>query len=86
MLNRSVHPNNFKTIITGPGEYKTRNGKNVTIHEVKPQGNPKHMEFRAKGTIWKKTGRGIEPQYCIWHVSGMSRAVGIYGNDIVEKL
>ena len=81
-----IHPNNYPTIIDGPGDYITRNHKRVTIHEVKEQKDNTCMEFRAKGSIWKSNDKmGNNPEYGIWHVSGVSRAVGIYGKDIVGK-
>jgi hypothetical protein len=66
-------------IITGPGEYKTRNGKRVNIREISGSGT-----FAAKGGIYREfRGRTVARGYDIWHVSGCYRAVGEHGLDIV---
>jgi hypothetical protein len=42
-------------LITGPGDYCTRRGKRVTIHEIKHHpGRGGITEFPAKGSFWKK--------------------------------
>jgi hypothetical protein len=81
------HPNQFPVIIDGPGDYRTRNGKRVTIHEVaSKKAGDDCMEFCAKGSFWKSPkNMGENPEYGIWHVSGLSRAVYVHQTDIVGK-
>lgn len=81
------HPNQFPVIINSPGDYRTRNGKRVTIHEVAPKkAGDDCMEFCAKGSFWRShKNMGENPEYGIWHVSGLSRGIGVHGTDIVGK-
>ena len=82
-----THPNQLPVIIDSPGDYRTRNGRRVTIHEIKPtKAGHDCLEFCAKGSFWKSHEKmGINPEYGIWHVSGLSRGIGINQNDIVQK-
>lgn len=69
-------------IITGPGDYRTRDGRRVTIHAVKEPGT-----FAAKGAIWKLfRGKETPRGYDIWHPNGRAslRTVGMK-RDIVGR-
>ena len=75
-------------IIDGPGEYKTRNGRRVTIHNIvlPPQYTSGCMCFPAKGSIWRRvTAMGLNPEYGIWRLDGRYRAVGDHPLDIVSR-
>ena len=75
--------------IDQPGLYKTRNGKKVTVHEIKypPQYQDGNTAFPVKGSIWKKANDiGINPPYGIWQVNGDYTIFGPHNLDIVEKL
>lgn len=79
--------NDLPTIIDAPGQYVTRSGKSVRIHEVKD--NPTHntTAFAAKGTIRYKKPNNVRytQEYNIWHVSGRVSVFDIHDNDIVGK-
>ena len=78
--------NNLPTVIDAPGDYVTRSGRRVTIHEVKQPKSSDCTEFLAKGSIWKKTDRmGINPEYQIWHISGRCFPLRESKIDIVGK-
>lgn len=76
-------------MILEKGTYRTRNGKKVTIHEIK---YPPHYEegntcFPAKGSVWKREkDMGINPPFGIWQINGDYTIFGPHGLDIVEKL
>lgn len=68
------------TVVRGPGEYETRDGRRVQIREI--SGN---ATFSAKGAVYKEfRGRIVPRGYDIWHVSGRYRAVGEHPLDIVS--
>ena len=46
-------PNDLPDIVDGPGDYVTRDGRRVTIHEVKSPSAPDTTSFGASGAIWK---------------------------------
>lgn len=76
-------------MILEKGIYRTRNGKTVTIHEIKYP--PLHEEgnvcFPAKGSIWKKKNDiGVNPPYGVWQINGDYTVFGPHGLDIVQKL
>lgn len=78
--------NAIPSIITGPGEYVTRNGFRATVHEVAPEGDPTTTAFRAKGSVWRMYRGKMRPRgYAIWHVSGRGFPLRESGNDIVGK-
>ena len=87
MANQSLHPNQLPVIIDSPGDYRTRSGKRVTIHEIKPKkAGHDCMEFCAKGSFWKSHSERRKKTECgIWHVSGLSRGIGTHQSDITEK-
>lgn len=74
-------------IIDGPGEYQTRNGRRVTIHELRlpPFYAPGNMCFPAKGSVWKKRTWTNNPPYGIWRLDGFCRATGKDVWDIVGR-
>lgn len=76
-------------IIDKPGLYKTRNGKRVTVHEIKYP--PHHQEgntcFPVRGSVWKrKDDIGMNPPFGIWQVNGDYTIFGPHGLDIVERI
>ncbi len=86
--------NTLPTIIKEPGEYITRSGCRVTIHEIKPTLNTPtdngRTEFRAKGTIYvpdrKAAKRGVTRfirVYNAWHISGRNLPIHESTTDIV---
>lgn len=78
--------NELPTVITTPGDYRTRNGRRVTIHGIKPTTTLATTAFSADGSVWKTpTQMGINPQYSIWHVSGRHRTWEERGWDIIGK-
>lgn len=75
----SVLLSDLPVIITGPGEYVSRNGKRVTIREISGPST-----FAAKGHVWRMfRGKERPRDNDIWHVSGRYQAVGERGKDIV---
>lgn len=76
--------NRLPRIVTKPGDYRTRDGRRVTIHEVAPDPDPTVTRFAAKGAIWKvfrgkERPRGLKG----WHVCGRGDAFAEKGSDIV---
>jgi hypothetical protein len=79
-------------IITEPGDYRTRDGRRVTIHEIKlcsptpPYQRHEVTAFEAKGSVWRVV-RGVnQPRdYDIWHLSGHHVALGDDPLDIVGR-
>lgn len=81
--NGKTPPNDLPTIIDECGDYRTRDGRRVTIHAIKPA-TPGTTSFNAKGSIWKNPERiGLNPPYEIWHVSGRCLPLELSGRDIV---
>lgn len=76
--------NALPTIITGPGDYVTRDGGRVTIREIHPAPQGSATAFTAKGSNWT-TYRGTYRSrgHDIWHVSGRHKAVGLSARDII---
>lgn len=69
-------------IVTQPGDYVTRDGRRVTIHEVLPVSSP--YTFKAKGTIWRMVRGAERPRgFQVWHVSGRLDMVDEKAGDIV---
>lgn len=85
--------NRLPLVIDGPGDYVTRSGVRVTIHEVRlyaptPMSNLRHevTAFEAKGSPWRKVAGKLQPcGYDVWHLSGRLRAVKEHPEDIVGK-
>lgn len=73
--------NELPTIIDGPGEYRTRGGDRVTIHDVDGGGT-----FSARGSRWTMFRGKVRPHvYGIWHRSGRHMPLNEVLNDIVSK-
>lgn len=78
--------NSLPTVITGPGEYITRNGGRATIYAIKPFPDPAYIGFSAKGSVWRIFRGVFRPRgYDIWHVSGRGYPVKESGRDIVAR-
>lgn len=78
--------NELPTVIDGPGEYRTRSGKRVTIHKVDPTMTLSTTAYNAKGSVWKTTRKvGLNPEYQIWHISGRCFSFKESGADIISK-
>jgi hypothetical protein len=74
--------NDLPVLIDEPGNYKTRNGKMVSIHEIRKGTST----FEAKGSIWKHVNKmGVNPTFGVWHVSGRSSTFGETNLDILKK-
>lgn len=66
-------------VVTGPGDYVTRNGRRVAIREIGGKGT-----FNARGAVYREfRGRVVARGLDIWHVSGRYRSLGEHGLDIV---
>ena len=75
-------------IIDGPGNYRTRSRKRVTIWEIKypPLYEVGFTCFPATGSIWKTLkAMGENPPYGIWQLNGRYRVLNEHPLDIVEK-
>lgn len=83
-----IRLNDLPVVITGVGEYKTRGGDCVFIHEVLDDPKDGCTRFLAKGDIYRtnKIGHKRTFMYSIWHVSGRFRVLGESRHDIVEKV
>jgi len=85
--------NRLPIIIDEPGDYLTRSGSRVTIHEIRmyaplPNGPLRHSvtAFEAKGAIWREFHGKERPQgYEIWHISGRILGTIEMPMDIVSK-
>jgi hypothetical protein len=78
--------NELPTIIDGPGDYITRDGRRVTIHTIEPTKTLATTGFHAKGHIWRRVDSiGRHPQYDTWHISGHYWTYGDLALDIVGE-
>lgn len=79
--------NDLPTIVDLPGDYVTRDGARVTIHEVKLRGDDHTTtEFLAKGSEWRMFRGKVRPHgFDIWHVSGRGFPLRESGRDIVGR-
>jgi hypothetical protein len=76
--------NSLPTIVRHPGDYVTRDGRRVTIREIKGEYDPTATAFRAKGSIWKMfRGKERPRDLNIWHVSGRNSPLEQSPADIV---
>ena len=74
-----IGANELPEVITEPGDYVTRDGRRVTIREIKPG-----SYFVAKGSIWSLYRGKVRPRgYHIWHKSGRSFPLAECAADIV---
>lgn len=77
--------NDLPTIIDGPGDYVSRDGRRVTIRNVR-EGPPKTTCFQATGSMWKEFRGKMRPRgYNIWHVSGRNLVLVESPKDIVGR-
>jgi len=67
--------------ITGPGAYRTRNGRRVTVHEVNTN---QPFTFPVKGSVWKLFRGKYRPRgLCIWRTDGRADVMHETPLDIV---
>ena len=79
--------NSLPTIIDAVGDYVTRNGGKVTIHEIKDKTNPDTTSADAKGSLWKEfRGNFVPKDFGIWHISGRKFILTESPNDIIGKV
>ena len=72
-------------VITQPGDYRTRDGRRVTIREVGPV-SLDTTPFNAKGSVWKTFRNKVVPRgHDIWHLSGRAFPLAEHPRDIVAK-
>lgn len=73
-------------IIDEPGDYVTRSGARVTIHEIDSRPEFIARGFAAKGSRWRMFRGKVCPRGGdIWHVSGRWSGNGESARDIVGK-
>lgn len=78
--------NDLPDVVDGPGEYVTRDGRRVTIHEVKSPSAPDTTAFGASGAIWKDYRGSERPRgFGLWHASGRSMPLEERPSDIVGR-
>ena len=78
--------NELPVVVDGPGDYATRDGRRVTIHEVKPPSRADVTSFGASGAVWKDYRGGERPRgYALWHASGRSMPLEERPSDIVGR-
>lgn len=80
-LNAMRVTSEMPVIVTQPGDYVTRDGRRVTIHEVSPA---TEYTYRAKGAFWKMYRGKVRPRgFQVWHISGRLDVVRETAGDIV---
>lgn len=80
------HLNTLPVIITGPGDYRTRDGRRVSIWTVSAWVplDDSTTRFRAKGAVWRMDRDKLRPRgYHGWHVSGRALTSTEVTMDIV---
>jgi hypothetical protein len=84
--------NDLPVIIDGPGLYKARNGKLVTVHEIRqPPPESGYVEgcgmttFPAKASLWSRGFGQINPPYEAFHLSGRVSQARECEWDIISK-
>lgn len=83
-LSAMLVTNRLPMLVSEPGEYVTRDGRRVTVHEV--QGAESPYTFKVKGSIWRAFRGQVKPRGLhVWHVSGRSDMVQEKGVDIVAR-
>lgn len=71
------------TLITQPGDYRTRDGRRVTIREV-GEVSLDSTRFNATGSVWKMFRGKVRPRgYSGWHLSGRAFPLAEHPRDIV---
>lgn len=83
MTDQAPPPNTLPVLIDAPGEYVTRDGRRVTIREVRTD-TPGTTSFGATGGVWKKV-RGVTKARSVdvWHISGRHMVLRESPLDIV---
>ena len=76
-------PNELPVIIDSPGDYVTRDGRRVTIRQVRETA-PGTTAFGATGGVWKEV-KGVTKARSVdvWHVSGRHMVLRESPLDIV---
>lgn len=76
-------PSDLPVVIDGPGDYVTRDGRRVTIRQVR-EATPGTTSFSATGSVWTER-RGVTRArgQDVWHVSGRHLVLRESGQDIV---
>lgn len=74
-LSTRPHLTTLPVVVTGPGNYLTRDGRKVVVHEVKDArcagAIPPVTEYLVKGTLFTpRPDKADLARYDIWHVSG----------------
>jgi len=71
-------------VVSEPGEYVTRDGRRVTVHDVQPKESP--YTFKVKGQLWRMfRGRCAPRGLQVWHVSGRLDMVIEKPGDIIGR-
>lgn len=82
-MTQIVQLNDLPTVIEAVGDYVTRDGRRVTIHEIKSS-TPGTTSFPAKGSVWRMSrGKDRPGGLDIWHPSGRNQAQRESTRDIV---
>jgi hypothetical protein len=68
------------------GEHKTRDGRRVVVHEIKPQNDAgQKVTFPVKGTIYSQTPSGrLKKTFAIWDENGRHNVFVPSKLDITE--
>lgn len=69
--------------------YRTRNGKKVTVSDIKLTNCSGNLvTFPVKGSVWKKEDHiGKNPQYEIWTIEGKNHVLHFESPlDLVEEI
>lgn len=77
-------PNDLPVVVSGPGDYVSRDGRRITVHEVRAAGEPDTTVFAATGSVWREFRGKVRPRgFCTWHVSGRRLPLDEAPSDIV---
>lgn len=78
--------NEMPVVVGGTGEYVTRDGRRVVVHEVKDHSdNYSVTRFNCKGTVYTKHPSGrTTRRFATWHESGRAVPLQESKTDIVK--
>lgn len=77
-------PNDLPVVISGPGDYAARDGRRITIRDVKLPSEPGSTMFGASGSIWREFRGKVRPHgHGTWHVSGRRMPLDETPSDVV---
>lgn len=77
-------PNDLPDLVSGPGDYASRDGRRITIRQVKPPPEPGSTMFAASGSVWREFRGAVRPHgFVTWHVSGRRLPLVETPSDIV---